>query len=88
MVIAVDAAGGAEVVPAQAAELVHAGAHPRLTLADRCDACQAQAYVAVRLRATGRRLALCGHHYRRHEVALSPLVDAVHDQREDLEVRR
>lgn len=43
---------------------------PALTARDRCDAdCSAQAYVRVTL-ATGA-LLFCGHHYRRHEVALA-----------------
>ena len=64
-------------------DLIHVGALPRLTKRDRCDRCVAQALVAVRLRASGLRLHLCGHHYAAHEPALAVLVDAVRDQRGD-----
>lgn len=73
--------------PAPSDVVVHLGALPRLTAADRCDACPrgvSRAYVGVRLKASGRRLYFCGHHYARHLAALAPLVDSVRDQREDI----
>ncbi len=40
--------------------------HPRLTAADRCDRCGAQAYIRVTL-PNGGELLFCGHHGHAHE---------------------
>lgn len=64
-------------------ELVHVGGLPRLTKADRCDRCGAQAFVAVRLKG-GQRLDFCAHHYTKHQYDLLTRIDAVVDQREEL----
>lgn len=44
-----------------------------LTLMDRCDHCGAQAFVAVAVPTAAAELPLllCGHHYRKHEDALT-----------------
>jgi hypothetical protein len=76
--IAVDSVGQAHI--REPAELAHAGALPELTLSDRCDGCPrgvSAAQVGVRLRSTGSRFYLCGHHWRRHRAALEPLTDAI-----------
>ena len=56
------------------ATLVH-----RLSAADRCDRCGAQAYVLVRLH-TGRDLQFCVHHYTAHSKALAPVTEQVVDE--------
>lgn len=54
---------------------------PVLSATDRCDRCQAQAYVRVVLPG-GSDLLFCGHHWNRHEEALRPqaleIVDETH----------
>jgi hypothetical protein len=49
-----------------------------LTLSDRCDRCNAQAFVAVEL-LTSSELLFCNHHYRKYEAALAPQVAYVLD---------
>jgi len=44
---------------------------PALSSTDRCDRCNAQAYVRVVLPG-GTDLLFCGHHWNRHEDALRP----------------
>jgi hypothetical protein len=54
---------------------------PALAATDRCDRCNAQAYVRVVLPG-GSDLLFCGHHWSRHEEALRPkaleVVDETH----------
>lgn len=52
---------------------------PALSVQDRCDRCQAQAYVRVVLPG-GADLLFCGHHWSRHEVALRPRAEQVIDE--------
>lgn len=47
-----------------------------LTALDRCDRCIAAAQVRVVL-ASGFDLLLCGHHHRKYEAALAPLVASI-----------
>lgn len=49
-----------------------------LTAQDRCDRCNAQAYVRVTL--PSGELLFCAHHWSRHEDALRPKAIEVHDQ--------
>ena len=56
-----------------------AQAHGALTAADRCDRCNAQAYVRVVL-AGGADLQFCGHHWARNESALRPMAIEVIDE--------
>ena len=50
-----------------------------LTATDRCDRCQAQAYVRVVLPG-GADLLFCGHHWNRHEDALRPQAQEIVDE--------
>lgn len=54
---------------------------PALSATDRCDRCNAQAYVRVVL-AGGSDLLFCSHHWNRHEGAIRPqaveIVDETH----------
>ena len=52
---------------------------PALTATDRCDRCQAQAYVRVVLPG-GADLLFCGHHWNRHEDALRPQAQEIVDE--------
>ena len=52
---------------------------PSLSATDRCDRCNAQAYVRVVL-TNGSDLLFCGHHWTRHEDALRPLASLVIDE--------
>ena len=52
---------------------------PDLLIADRCDQCQSQAFVSVRL-STGI-LLFCGHHFARNEAGLLAKGAHVRDQR-------
>lgn len=52
---------------------------PALSAQDRCDRCQAQAYVRVLLPG-GVDLLFCGHHWSRHEDALRPQAEQVIDE--------
>ncbi|WP_245679157.1 DUF7455 domain-containing protein [Actinomadura hibisca] len=58
-----------------------------LKIADRCDRCGAQAFVRVEF--DGLDLLFCGHHYRRHEMALLNRVPHahVHDERDRINVK-
>ncbi|MBS1673718.1 MAG: hypothetical protein JSS74_07110 [Actinobacteria bacterium] len=51
---------------------------PRLTAMDRCDACGAQAYVAVEV--NGSELLYCAHHARKYEEKLRPVATSWHDE--------
>ena len=53
----------------------------RLSAADRCDGCGAQAYVRVEL-AGGSELLFCAHHARQHEDKLYEVAVAIYDERE------
>lgn len=53
-----------------------------LNLSDRCDSCQAQAFVLVK-GVTGE-LLFCGHHYNKHEKALEPFAYEVIDERDSI----
>lgn len=52
---------------------------PALSATDRCDRCQAQAYVRVVL-PSGADLLFCGHHWNAHESALRPTAAEVIDE--------
>jgi hypothetical protein len=52
---------------------------PELSATDRCDRCNAQAYVRVVLEGGGD-LLFCGHHWSRHEEALRPKAQNVIDE--------
>ncbi len=52
---------------------------PVLRAEDRCDRCDAQAFVLVRL-SSGRDLQFCVHHYTAHATALAPLADEIVDE--------
>ena len=52
---------------------------PSLTATDRCDRCNAQAYVRVVL-TNGTDLQFCGHHWTRHEDVLRPQASSVIDE--------
>lgn len=54
-------------------------AAPALSATDRCDRCNAQAYVRVVLPG-GSDLLFCGHHWNRHEPALRPQAVEVVDE--------
>lgn len=51
---------------------------PRLTAADRCDACGAQAYVRVVVNSG--ELLFCAHHAKKHQEKLSPIAQSWHDE--------
>ncbi len=50
----------------------------RLTAADRCDSCGAQAYIAAEV--NGSELLFCAHHGRRYEEKLRSIATAWHDE--------
>jgi hypothetical protein len=52
---------------------------PELSATDRCDRCNAQAYVRVVLPG-GTDLQFCGHHWSRHEDALRPKAEHIIDE--------
>ena len=52
---------------------------PPLSVTDRCDRCNAQAYVRVVLPG-GTDLLFCGHHWSRHEEALRPQAVEILDE--------
>ncbi len=52
---------------------------PSLSATDRCDRCNAQAYVRVVL-TNGSDLLFCGHHWNAHEEKLRPQAAAVVDE--------
>ena len=52
----------------------------QLKVSDRCDACQAQAFVLVKL-ANGE-LYFCGHHFNQHELNLRESAYEIVDERE------
>ncbi|MDP9807119.1 hypothetical protein J2S70_001701 [Trueperella bonasi] len=51
---------------------------PSLTAADRCDACNAQAYVRVEL--SSGELLFCAHHARKHMPALEKVAISIVDE--------
>lgn len=51
----------------------------RLSAADRCDRCGAQAYVQAEL-LVGAELMFCAHHARQYEVKLREIAIAIHDE--------
>lgn len=51
-----------------------------LTLQDRCDRCNAQAFVRVVFPDHGE-LLFCGHHYTKHEAKIAAGGATVHDER-------
>lgn len=53
---------------------------PRLTAADRCDSCGAQAYVHVWLAPDGAELFFCAHHAHQYEDRLRNVAIAIHDE--------
>ncbi len=53
----------------------------RLTAADRCDTCQAQAYVEVTVEGYKSELLFCAHHFKKYEEKLTELDPKVHDER-------
>lgn len=52
---------------------------PRLTAADRCDRCGAQAYLRVIL-ASGGELLFCAHHARKHSDKLKQVALRIQDE--------
>lgn len=50
----------------------------RLTAADRCDSCGAQAYIAAEV--TGSELLFCAHHGRKYEEKLRTIATSWHDE--------
>jgi hypothetical protein len=62
---------------------VNATLAPRLTAADRCDRCGAQAYIRARLMSGGE-LLFCAHHGRQHLPELQARASEIHDESERL----
>ncbi|MGB8385794.1 MAG: hypothetical protein WCG47_31910 [Dermatophilaceae bacterium] len=56
---------------------------PRLSAADRCDRCGAQAYIRARLNAGGE-LYFCVHHGRKHLPSLQAQASEIHDESDRL----
>ena len=52
---------------------------------DRCDSCQAQAFVLVKL-ASGE-LMFCGHHFNEHQIALKKSAYEIVDERETIDFK-
>ncbi|MCG7416656.1 MULTISPECIES: DUF7455 domain-containing protein [Microbacterium] len=50
----------------------------RLTAADRCDSCGAQAYIAAEV--NGSELLFCAHHGRKYEEKLRSIATSWHDE--------
>lgn len=50
----------------------------RLTAADRCDSCGAQAYIAAEV--NGSELLFCAHHGRKYEAKLRTIATSWHDE--------
>ncbi len=50
----------------------------RLTAADRCDSCGAQAYIAAEV--NGSELLFCAHHGRKYEAKLREIATSWHDE--------
>lgn len=64
-------------------------AEPKLTAADRCDRCGAQAYVMVDALHLPNFLLFCGHHFHGNEDKLRAILDVfIHDEREMLNDNR
>lgn len=57
-----------------------------LTAADRCDRCNAQAYVRVVLNA-GSELLFCAHHYSKFSISLKASAREIHDETHKLDVK-
>ena len=57
-----------------------------LTAADRCDRCNAQAYVRVVLNG-GSELLFCAHHYSKFSVSLRATARSIQDETHKLNVR-
>lgn len=57
----------------------------KLTVADRCDRCGAQAYVRVTL-PSGGELMFCGHHAKAHEDKLRQVAIRIQDETEKVTV--
>ena len=55
----------------------------RLTAADRCDSCGAQAYIAAEV--NGSELLFCAHHGRKYEEKLRAVATSWHDETERLQ---
>lgn len=58
-----------------------------LRLADRCDSCGAQAFVAAQIPGASSELLFCGHHFRRHESALAASGARIHDERDRINAK-
>jgi hypothetical protein len=54
----------------------------RLTAADRCDSCGAQAYIAAEV--NGSELLFCAHHGRKYEEKLRAVATSWHDETDRL----
>ena len=54
----------------------------QLKIADRCDSCDAQAFVLVK--GMSGELMFCGHHYQKHEVALIKFAYEIVDERQHI----
>ena len=61
-------------------------AAPQLTAADRCDRCNAQAYVRVVLNG-GSELLFCAHHYSKFSTGLQASAREIHDETHKLSAR-
>lgn len=57
----------------------------RLTAQDRCDTCQAQAYIAAKVK--GSELLYCAHHGRKYEAKLRAVASSWHDETARLHAR-
>ena len=58
-------------------------AEGRLTAADRCDRCGAQAYIRATME-SGFDLLLCAHHFHENEVRLREVAVRIHDESDRL----
>lgn len=59
----------------------------RLTNADRCDQCQAQALVWVKMPNSENGLLYCAHHFNKHEDKLREIAVEIADERYKLSVK-
>jgi hypothetical protein len=57
-----------------------------LTVADRCDSCGAQAYIAATF--LNGELLFCGHHGRAYSAKMAESALSIHDQTADLSTKR
>lgn len=67
-------------IPAEITEQLPTSFTAPLNKNDRCDRCNAQAYVRVHTTA-GYEMTWCGHHWSANEEAMFPITAYVHDER-------